>query len=145
MLPPAPKTAIVVVSCIVYASFLVHLRLATSYSLEEVHPPGLPALEDQLQTVQGRAGGVRQGDGHCGREWRLHLQRLDAHPARRVARGVPAGDGDTPDARLPQHLPHYLSQCLAEDLGGARPGTYCAGSHGREATDGGLDPWIVRA
>src|SRR3712207_8949891 len=104
MLPPAPKTAIVVVFCTVYVSFLVYLRLTTSYALEEVHLPGLPALEDQLQAVQGRAGGVRPGHGHCGREWCLHLERLDSHFSRRVARGVPAGDGGPPDARLLQYF-----------------------------------------
>src|SRR3712207_216083 len=116
MLPPAPKTAIVAVSCIVQLSFLVNLRLTTSYPLEEVHLPGLPTLEDQLQTIQRRAGSVRPGHGHCGREGCLHLQRLDSHPARHVARSVPACDGGPPDARLLQHLPHDLPQRLTEDL-----------------------------
>src|SRR3712207_3755037 len=115
MLPPAPKTAIVVVFCTVRVSFLVYLRLTASYALEEVHLPGLPALEDQLQTVQERSGGVRPGHGHRWPERCLPLQRLDSHPARRVAGGVPAGDGGPPDASPLQHLPHYLSQCLAED------------------------------
>src|SRR6266446_6627566 len=103
ILPPAPNSAIVAIGVSPKPTKADRLRsrpgsrLTLQDSPEEIRPPDLPPLEDDLQTVHAGTPRRRPTQRRARRQRHHDLQRLDPQLAHDLARGITPCDHHATD------------------------------------------------
>jgi hypothetical protein len=134
---PHPHLAARTQQCRPWSSLSLPIMWPTALDQpEEVQRPHLAALQGDLEPVQSRIAARGPADRAGRGQLDLRLERGDAEPVERLARGVAAGDGDAADAgcgdqRLEDGAEPVADPCV--DVSASAPAAAMAS----------LRPWMV--